>query len=134
MPSIRENIVSAFATRLSAARASRTSTLALWDDGDTNQGRQFNLQLASIECRVEHQETVADIDTLSERANVIAADIIGTAMQPDRTLSDTCRDIELTNLNISWPEPNSRVLGVTVEFQIHYQHDLGDPNTNTNPI
>ena len=134
MPSIRENVVAAFATRLGAARAKRNVTLALWDDGDTNHSRQFNCQFASIEARIEHQENVADIDTLSERANVIAESIIANATSPDLTLGDICRDIEQTNLAITWPDADSRVLGVTVEFLIHYQHDIGDPSTNSSPI
>lgn len=134
MPSIRENIVAAFAARLGASRAKRNVTLALWDDGDTNHSRQFRSQLAAIECRVEHRESVTDIDTLSERANVIAESIIANATATDLTLGDICRNIEQTNLQITWPEANSRELGVTVEFLIHYQHDIGDPSTNSNPI
>lgn len=135
MPSIRENIVAAFATRLGAARAKRNVTLALWDDGDTNLERiGYAVQKASIEARVEHQEQVSDIDTLSERANVIAESIIANATGTDLTLGDICRDIEQVNLAISWPDANSRTLGVTVEFLIHYQHDLGDPSTNSNAI
>ena len=134
MPTIRENAVAAFATRLGAARAKRNTSLAIWDDGDSGHARQFNTQLASIECRVEYRESVADIDTLSERANVIAGDIISNAMGADLTLGDTVRNIELANMAITWPEANSRELGVTVEFLIHYQHDIGDPSTNSNPI
>lgn len=134
MPTIRENVVAAFATRLGASRAKRNVALALWDDGDSGHSRQFNTQLASIECRVEQRENVTDIDTLSERANVIIGTIIDNAMGADLTLSDTVRDIELANVNITWPEANSRELGVTVEFLIHYQHDIGDASTNTNPI
>lgn len=134
MPSIRENIVSAFATRLSASRATRNAARALWDDGDTNYIRQFGTQRASIEVRVEYQEEVTDIDTLSERANVIAESIIADATGADLTLSDICRGIEQTNLQITWPDANSRTLGVTVEFLIHYQHDVGDPSTNSNDI
>lgn len=131
---IREQVVAAFATRMSATRFGRSVDLAVFDDIDTDVIHQYSSVNAIIPIRLEYTESLADVSLLSQRANALLGTAIATATGTDITLGGLCVDIEYAGADFGVRDAGMTKLGLNVQFSIKYRFDTGDPFTNSRGI
>ena len=134
---IRETILSAFATRLSATRLpARTdmgaASVILDDQGEEATLLDYETAEAVITVRVEALDTTITDEARPTADNRLLASVINTATGTDRTLSSLCDDIVYTSGGPLIADDPTIYAGAFATFSIRYRFDAGDPYTLTN--
>lgn len=134
---IREQVVSAFATKVSAQRCARLDSdsdlpaRAIWDSPEDAEKTQYGAMQCALTLGVESLALV-DSETfagLSQQANAMLGDLIQAATSGDNTLGGLCRSIEYQQSEFVYPDDGTREIEVLAAFKIVYQFAIGDPFT-----
>ena len=131
--SIREQIVQAFASRISAARATQldnSSDLparAVWDATESAERLQYGKLRVSLELNVGFMANVDRTINASTQGNAMLSELINDALSSDPTLGGLCSQINYADSVIDFPEPGQGQIAVLAVFQIVYEIDSTSP-------
>jgi len=132
---IRESILAAMATRLSASRlpyrADMATGIVINDEGEEAQLLDYTVCEATLSIRVESLSSVLTGESRATAENRLLAALISTAIGTDRTLSSKCDDIVYTGGGPLLTEDPTIYVGATASFAIRYRYDAGNPYTLT---
>lgn len=135
MSSIRENILSALATRLSAsrepARADMANSIFLEDQGETATLLDYETVQAEMTVRLESLSSTITAESRPTAENRLLASLISTATGSDRTLSSLCDDIVYTGGGPIFTDDPTVYAGAYATFTVQYRFNTGNPNTLT---
>lgn len=135
--SIREQVVQAFATRISAKRAEQISredalpVRALWDFNETTERMSYGKNRMTLTISVGVMDRLPTGENASQRANAVLAELLEDALNADPTMGGLCQRLTYTDSTIDFPQPGQDVLAVLTEFEIVYETDTTSPYTNT---
>lgn len=135
---IREQVLAAFATRLSAERSIPTRDRddlpvigmeAPEESGSDSQ--EYGKAVMDVPVNVVRYVRANDLSEADTEANAELGTLIQSALGTDNTLGGLCRDIRYTGGAIDLPPDGSVVVGVAAQFTITYSFDEGDPFTDS---
>jgi len=133
--SIREQIVEAFATRISAGRAvqldgsSELPARAVWDASESAERLQYGRLRVTLDLNVGFMDNVNRSINQSAQGNTMLAELINDALSSDPTLGGLCEQINYADSVIDYPEPGQDQIAVLAVFQIVYEIDNASPYT-----
>jgi len=131
--SIREQIIQAFATRISAQRSGQVSaeqTLparAVWDLAESSERTSFGKLENTLTLSVGIMDRVDLQLNNSVQANALLAELLDDALNQDATLGDLCERINYTGSTIDYPAPGQSEMAVLAEFEIVYRTSSRTP-------
>lgn len=131
--SIREQIVQAFATRISATRAmqldgnSDLPARAVWDTSESAERLSYGKIRVSLDLNVGFMDNVDRQVNQSTQGNTMLAALINDALSTDPTLGGLCTQINYSDSVIDYPEPGQSQIAVLAVFQIVYEIDNASP-------
>lgn len=132
MDSIREQVVAAFATKISAERARTLDgecdlpARALWDITEDKEKTQYGQVRCSLEINVGYMAK-RDGRNASVQGNALLAELINDAISGDRTLGGLVESIAEAESTINYPQEGQSEIAVLVSFQVVYLHAIGSP-------
>ncbi len=131
--SIREQVVQAFADRISAGRAiqldgnSDLPARAVWDfseSADRTGYGALSMSLAlSVGCMAEFDRTKG----ASKQANEMLAALMEDALNNDPTLGGLAQQINYADSTIDYPEPGQNEIAILASFEIVYETSATSP-------
>lgn len=133
--SIREQIVQAFASRISATRATQLDNnsdlpaRAVWDATESAERLQYGKLRVSLELNVGFMANVDRAINASTQGNAMLSELINDALSSDPTLGGLCSQINYADSVIDFPEPGQSQIAVLAVFQIVYEIDSTSPYT-----
>lgn len=133
--SIREQIVEAFSTRISAARSAQldgSSDLparALWDSTESAERLQYGKMRLTMDVNVGFMDAVDKSVSNSEQGNAMLAELLEDALNSDPTMGGLCSQINYIESTIDYPEPGQDEIAILAAFQIVYETDSTSPFT-----
>ncbi len=133
--SIREQIVQAFATRISADRAvqldgsSDLPARAVWDASESAERLQYGRLRLTMDLNVGFMDKVDRGINQSAQGNTMLAELINDALSSDPTLGGLCEQINHSDSVIDYPESGQSEIAVLAAFQIVYEIDSASPYT-----
>ena len=131
--SIREQIVAAFAARISAGRAiqldgsSNLPARALWDSTESAERLQYGKMRITTEMNVGFMDNVDRSINNSRQGNAMLAALLEDALNNDPTLGGLCSQINYSDSVIDYPEPGQNEIAVLAVFEIVYETDNTSP-------
>jgi len=131
--SIREQIIEAFATRISAGRAiqldgsSDLPARALWDSSESAERMNYGKLRMTTEMNVGFMDNVNRSIDNSKQGNAMLADLLEDALNNDPTLGGLCSQINYSDSVIDYPEPGQNQIALLAVFQIVYETDNTSP-------
>lgn len=135
MPSIRENILSALATRLTASReplrADMADSVFIEDQGETAELLDYETVQAELTLRMESLASTLTAESRPTAENRLLASLISTTTGSDRTLTSLCDDIVYTGGGPIITDDPTVYAGAYATFTVRYRFNAGNPNTLT---
>ena len=131
--SIREQIVHAFATRLSAARGEQLDSerdlpaRVLWDPSETAEKLKYRKYEVTLTVNVGEMATRDFSINSSVQGNRMLAELLNDALSEDNTLNGLCKHINYTDSVMDSPDPGQKEMIILVTFEIVYE------TSNTSP-
>lgn len=135
---IREQIIAAFALRLTAEREPLNELLevvaafpvtALAAGADSVQLVQYGANQVTMTVTVERVDVLPDGVNPSVRANSLLGALIQETTGTDRTLGGLCEDIQYAAGEEIARESGSNLVGARTTFTVRYNFLIGDPFT-----
>lgn len=133
--SVREQVLSAFATAMGATRNGRGVGTALYDGVDTIETQYFGKALRNLPVRLDYVYDLSDAEAASgpltqQRGNAMLAECLEAANQ-DTTLGGLCDSVVFESAEPQPREPGSKKLPLVVNFIIRYVALNSDPYMST---
>jgi len=131
--SIREQIVAAFASRISAGRSiqldgnSDLPARAVWDTSESAERLNYGKLRVGLDLNVGIMDNVDRQINQSVQGNAMLAELINDALSSDPTLGGLCSQINYSDSVIDYPEPGQSQIAVLAVFQIVYEIDNASP-------
>lgn len=131
--SIREQIVEAFATRISATRAiqldgnSELPARAVWDPSESAERLQYGKLRVTLELNVGFMDNVDRATDPSKQGNAMLAALLEDALNNDPTMGGLASRVDYSDSVIDFPEPGQSEIAVLAVFQIVYEIDSTSP-------
>lgn len=132
---IREQILTAFATKIGAERCDQLDgrdvlpAKSLWDNREEAEGKKYGVMQMSLPLAVEYKAQVDPNLNISKQANAMLGELIQLATDGDNTLAGLCESISYQQSEFNYPEDGTQVIEVYVEFSVIYKFAKGDPFT-----
>lgn len=130
---IRESILSALATRLSAsrlpARADMATGIFISDEGEEAILLDYAVCQATMNIRAESLSSVLTAESRATGENRLLSALIKTTIGTDRTLSSKCDDIVYTGGGPLLMDDPTIYIGAYANFAVTYRYDAGNPET-----
>jgi len=131
--SIREQIVAAFASRISALRAAQLDgemelpARTLWDPTESSEMIRYGKVENTLTINVaEMAQRDHGIDS-STQGNAMLAALLEVALNSDQTLGGLAQRIDYVESTLDAPDPGQNEMIILVTFQVIYR------TTNTSP-
>jgi len=131
--SIREQIVQAFATRISATRAMQLDgstdlpARSVWDTSESAERLNYGKLRVTLDLNVGFMDNVDRQQNQSAQGNAMLAELINDALSNDPTMGGLCTQINYADSVIDYPEPGQSQIAVLAVFQIVYEIDNASP-------
>lgn len=131
--SIREQIVEAFATRISATRSlqldgsSDLPARSVWDTSESAERLNYGKLRVTLDLNVGFMDNVERSQNQSKQGNTMLAELINDALNSDPTMGGLCTQINYADSVIDYPEPGQAQIAVLAVFQIVYEIDNASP-------
>jgi len=131
--SIREQVVAAFASRISAGRSiqldgsSDLPARAVWDTSESSERLNYGKLQVSLDLNVGLMDNVNRQINQSVQGNAMLAELIDDALSSDPTMGGLCTQINYSDSVIDYPEPGQSQIAVLAVFQIVYEIDNASP-------
>lgn len=136
MPSIRQQIVDAFCTKIGAQRALRfvdgedLPLKSVWDGNEEAIKSQYGTHDVTLELQAQVILDSSISTTLSEGEQLDDAlvQLQTSALAYDQAFFDLITGIQYTGSQYAYSEDGSSVIGLSAGFEINYQFLTNDPN------
>ncbi|ATN93339.1 hypothetical protein [Marinobacter phage PS3] len=131
--SIREQIVQAFADRVSAERGQQLNSRedlpmrVLWDPTETAEKLKYRKYEMTLTLNVGEMAKRDHTINASVQGNQQLAELLNDALNDDQTLGGLCKHISYTDSVLDSPDPGQTEMIILVTFQIVYE------TSNTTP-
>ena len=131
--SIREQIVEAFATRISATRSMQLDSnsdlpaRSVWDTSESAERLNYGKLRVTLDLNVGFMDNVDRQVNQSTQGNTMLAELINDALNNDPTMGGLCTQINYADSVIDYPEPGQSQIAVLAVFQIVYEIDNASP-------
>jgi len=134
---IREQVIQAFVTKISAARClkldgdSDLPAKSVWDNREEVSITKYGTNESTLPLPVEYLAKVdkATYPNHSVQANAMLGELIQAATSGDNKLGGLCRSITYLESEFIYPEDGANEIEVYAVFNIVYQFAIGDPFT-----
>ena len=133
--SIREQVVAAFATRISADRAlqldgnSQLPARSVWDFSEEAERTTYGTLNLSLGLSVGAMELFDRTKGASKQANEMLANLLEDALNDDPTLGGLADRINYVESTVDYPQPGQDEIAILASFEIAYQTQATTPFT-----
>ena len=131
--SIREQVVQAFADRISATRADRRDgdsglpARALWDPTETTEKNRYGKYDCTVTLQVAELATRDFSLNSSAQGNAMLSGLLDDALSNDHTLGGLCKSIAYTGATLDFPENGQKEMIVLATFELVYVISSSNP-------
>lgn len=131
--SIREQIVTAFATRISATRAqqldghSELPARAVWDFSESAERTKYGTLQMTLGLSVGYMDKVDRNLNQSTQGNNMLAALLEDALNNDPALGGLASSINYLESTVDYPEPGQDEIAILATFEIVYETSSTSP-------
>ncbi|MCK7542970.1 hypothetical protein MLC59_02140 [Marinobacter bryozoorum] len=131
--SIREQVVQAFANRISAGRTIQLDgnadlpARAVWDFSESADRTSYGALSLTLGLSVGYMAEFDRAKGASQQANEMLAALLEDALNNDPTLGGLAQSINYSDSTIDYPEPGQNEIAILASFEIVYETSATSP-------